>query len=267
MKKFLITACALLACASSLQAQLYWDLNGTGDGAGTTPTGTWDASTANWNTEADGFLATEAWTPGSEAIFSAVTVSGVQEVDSIIIEEGGPTFSGGSLTNLGVVNVATAMTNSTTSISGTNILIKRGPGSLRMNPLTNTYTGGTRLEEGTLVISTSTQFGASTAPLILAGGTLDSPNIANRTINNPVVFENDTLISGFTSTAAGTRFVAFSSGNVTNIGGTITLRNTGIAGTFFSVRFREGGITIDRPIVLGQVGDAGTTILRMDNLT
>ncbi|MFN7139985.1 MAG: beta strand repeat-containing protein, partial [Limisphaerales bacterium] len=276
MKKLILAACALLACATTSKAQLlYWDRNGDSAGAGT-PTGTWDAATANWTLDEDGLDLTQAWVPGATAVFSAgsnatgpftVTVSGTRSVSSIIIEEGLVGFSGGILTNLGVVHVETGLTNYSTAITGTNTLIKRGPGTLRLDPSTNTYTGGTRLEEGTLAVATSTQFGAATAPFYFAGGTLDLPNIANRTINNPVVIESNSVISGSISTAGGTRWVAFSSGNVTNVGGSLTIRNTGAAGTFFSVRFREGGITINQPIALGQVGDAGTAVIRMDNVT
>ena len=78
---------------------LYWDVNGVAPGAstidGTTglpgviASGTWDATTPNWNTDPNGEATTVAWTPGEIAIFSAggngtwgstITVSGTHQI-------------------------------------------------------------------------------------------------------------------------------------------------------------------------------------------
>ena len=42
---------------------LYWDIDGATPGAGgATPSGTWDAATANWSSSLGGDVDTEAWT-------------------------------------------------------------------------------------------------------------------------------------------------------------------------------------------------------------
>ncbi|MGC3967897.1 MAG: hypothetical protein QM775_11165 [Pirellulales bacterium] len=47
-------------------ATLYWDVNGAAAGSSATSTaaGTWDATTANFNSAASGIGPTAAWTPG-----------------------------------------------------------------------------------------------------------------------------------------------------------------------------------------------------------
>src|SRR5690242_18308565 len=65
---------ALAGFASSARAtNLYWDLNGPTDGAGTTPNGVWDNATSNWNDQLDGSNAgvIGPWVTDSSAVFSA----------------------------------------------------------------------------------------------------------------------------------------------------------------------------------------------------
>src|SRR5438270_671139 len=57
------------------QTSLWWDINGatTGSSANATVTGTWDSGTTAFNSSSFGTNATQAWTPGSIALFSAGT--------------------------------------------------------------------------------------------------------------------------------------------------------------------------------------------------
>jgi fibronectin-binding autotransporter adhesin len=96
----------------------WWDPNGTAAGAATnangSASGTWSASGTNWTSSSAGTGVTTAWTPGAVAAFSAgnnatgsaitVTISGTQELNGILKEEGGssrPFFSGGVLSFTG----------------------------------------------------------------------------------------------------------------------------------------------------------------------
>ena len=92
---------------SSAQAQLYWDANGTTDGASVTPNGTWGIDSF-WNDQADGGAAgvIGAWTPDAQAIFSAgsdatgaytVTVDSTQSAGGITIKDGTLTLTGGTI--------------------------------------------------------------------------------------------------------------------------------------------------------------------------
>ena len=89
---------------------LYWDVNGANFGGSNTPTamGIWGVNSF-WSSSADGDMATMPWTDGENAIFSAgtnvtgaytVTVSGIQAVNNLAIEEGQIILGGGEL-NLG----------------------------------------------------------------------------------------------------------------------------------------------------------------------
>jgi len=113
---------SLAPCAQA--ANLYWDSNGTTTGAGVTPTGTWGTS-AFWSTSSAG-TATPANTPttstdvlcfcaGTTAINAyTITVSGTQEAKLLTLEEGTPTFTGGTI-NLGAGG---GITLATTTVTG-----------------------------------------------------------------------------------------------------------------------------------------------------
>ncbi|MBU4612690.1 autotransporter-associated beta strand repeat-containing protein, partial [Achromobacter sp. GG226] len=58
-------------------------------------------------------------------------------------------------------------------ISGTGSLIKQGEQTLQLRG-TNTYTGGTRIDQGALRVSTDANLGAPTGQLLMRGGTLNS---------------------------------------------------------------------------------------------
>lgn len=89
---------------------LYWDTNGNTAGAGTAPTGTWvnnnSGGNRNWTSNSAGTTATARWNDNNTAIFSAgtnatgaytVTISGTVNVHGITVEEGSPTFTGGTV--------------------------------------------------------------------------------------------------------------------------------------------------------------------------
>ena len=87
----------------------YWDLNGATAGAGTAPTGTWDLTSTNWSSSANGTVVTGPWA-GQNAYFSAgtdftgaytVSVSGTQVVANLFVQRGTVTFTGGQLYFLG----------------------------------------------------------------------------------------------------------------------------------------------------------------------
>jgi len=164
----------------------YWDLNGTTTGAGATPTGTWDASTKNWSSSSAGTVATQAWTSGNLAVFSAgtnatnaytVTVSGTQTASSIIVEEGSPTFTGGIITLNGTtpqINVASGVTAIVNSqISSTAGLTKTGAGTLVVGSTSNAYTGPTVVQTGTLKLGASNVIPNGSAVIVQSGATLN----------------------------------------------------------------------------------------------
>jgi hypothetical protein len=135
---------------------LYWDTNGTSIGAtnSTTATGTWGTNNF-WSTDPAGLVATRAWIPGGDAVFSAgsnatgvytVTVSGLQPVRNITVRNGTITFTTGTLqiapsaqwynetSNLVSVTAGIRYTNTLTLKSGAWVPLLRAQGSRVISP-------------------------------------------------------------------------------------------------------------------------------------
>lgn len=236
MKKSTILLVALLTASASHShlsaAPLYWDLNGSKAGAGLFPSGTWDASAFNWNTDAAGALDTVQFTPGATpgtgdiAIFSAgtdaidpftVTISGTQNAAGIVIEEGTVTLDGGTAAiGAGPVTVglgARLITNSSLRISTTT-------GSVW------TLNGGT-LETTNPLAAGSFISSNATISLGAAGGT-----IAYNVLNILNIIQTNTAISGsgsLTKTGPGVIAIASTStytGATIINGGELRIRTT-----------------------------------------
>lgn len=150
-RKALLPLCVLTAgfLASPAYAQLYWDTNGDTAGAATggVADGTWDTSTANWNTAADGGAGTGGpgnYVTGSDVVFSAgsdttsatITLGSNQTVNTM-------TFNGGTV----VINNITTQQISGASSGTTHITVASGA-NVSINAITNL--NGTFTVNGTL---------------------------------------------------------------------------------------------------------------------
>ena len=174
---------ALLTCATAAQGDpvvtRYWDLNGTAAGAGsTTPAGTWDTSTKNWNKNSNGQGNSSdivAWSSSgsrNDAVFAAgsdatgsyvVTLSGTISLRNLTLKEGNLTLSGGglSLTDDATWSTSSSSTVVVGAISGASNLIKIGSGSLAIGA--SSYSGTTTINDGTFLVNGSrTSWGAFT---------------------------------------------------------------------------------------------------------
>lgn len=223
-------------------ATVYWDINGTG-GAGASntgsATGTWDGVNTFFNTDpAGGVGSVAAWSGGDTLVFSAgtnatnvstVTVSGTQGIGGLTFEEGLVTLTGGALqlTANSDINVATGLTATVNStLDGAFNLTKTGNGVLALGG-TNSYSGNTLINAGTLSISSDANLG--TAP---GGVVADSINFTGSSTlqftgtGNPTINSNRGITIGNTFTGT-TQVVA--SANTVAYGGVIT----GAAGTTF----------------------------------
>ena len=139
--------------------RLYWDLNGSTAGAGSSPlSGTWDSGTTNWNPSSAGTSTTNAWTTGKVAMFAAgtdgsgsymVTVSGTQSIGGLYFQNGNVTLQGGnfSLASDSTFTAVSGVQTINTPIAGSFAVIKDGPGTVVLGA-TNTYTGITTIEQG-----------------------------------------------------------------------------------------------------------------------
>ena len=181
-RAFLFLLLSAAGVVGHAQTTLYWDLNGSTAGAGTSPSGTWSTSVANWNTNSAGTGNSFAhWSNGNSiAVFSAgtnatsayaVTVSGGVTVGKIRVEEGTPTINGGTVTvsGTGEIDVTTgrvATINSTIAGSGFN---KTGGGELVLGG-NNTFGGAVNVNGGTLTLAHSKALGSSTWSNTVASG-------------------------------------------------------------------------------------------------
>lgn len=198
----MIVAC--LVGAASAQT-LYWDTNSTTAGAGATPSATWSTTggtNKKWSTSSAGTATTANWTSGAAAVFSAgtdatgaytVTISGTQNVSSITIEEGNPTFSGGTAINFNDATpdftVAAGSTATvSTGLTGTNGLNKLGAGTVIFGTSDKSYSGTTTISAGTLQLD----FNQTFSTVALAGGTL-ALNSATTTITTLNLTANSTI--------------------------------------------------------------------------
>ncbi|MBY5793605.1 autotransporter outer membrane beta-barrel domain-containing protein [Rhizobium leguminosarum] len=244
----------------------YWDgstiprNNNTVDGG----TGTWQSSAGNdsW-TEGTGALngsyqdasfAIFAGTPGTVTVdnsLGAVDSSGMQfATDGYQLVGGVITLSGSpsSIIRVGDGTVGGAAISATidSELTGASQLVKTDLGTLVLGG-TNSYTGGTAIEGGTLTIADDLNLGAASGNLVLDGGTLRT-----------------------TADIATARALAMSSsgGLLTDAGTTLTLNGAvSGAGSFdkagsgtliiAGAASHTGGTTINAGTV--QVGNGGTT--------
>lgn len=154
---------------------LYWDANGATAGAGgSAPGGNWND--AVWSTDAQGGLVTTPWLTGARAVFAAgsdatdpytVTLAGTQSANSVKVEEGRVTLSGGTLQLLvdGLLNA-----NATSSLEVASAL---SAGDL--TSAGDVLLSGPATVSGTLTVAADTLRLAApvTAGGLAGGGTLD----------------------------------------------------------------------------------------------
>ncbi len=145
------------------------------------------------------------------------------------------TFDGG-------FDIATSNNTFTVSqaISGTGSMTKRGAGRLVLSSTGNSYTGGTRLEDGSLQISQLSNIGGSAAAITFAGGILRTSGTAiNSLATNDVNWS--TFDGGF---------------DISSSGSTLTLSQT-IGGTGSMTKLGSG--TLRMEVANNYSGDTNLT--------
>jgi len=233
-----------------MAADVYWDVNGATIGASGTgsASGLWDGANAFFNTDSTGGSGGSLSAivgASNTAVFAAganatqgytVTVSGTQVIGGLRLEEGtllltGGTIQMGAASNFDTATNLTATVNSV--IDGGFDLTKAGAGTLVLGG-TNTYSGKTRINAGTLSISADANLG--TAPVsVLAdsinftgSSTLQFTGIGSPTINSNRGFTIGNTFTGEVNVVDSTNTVTYG-GVVAGLAGT-TFKKTG-AGT------------------------------------
>lgn len=177
-------------------ADLYWDINGASVGGSDTSTavGIWGVNSF-WSSSADGDVATTSWTDGENAIFSAgtnvtgtydVTVSGIQAVNNLVVEEGHIILAGGELSLGGQITTSSSSTSVAivSLVSGSTGLNKDGAGSLSLLSA-NTFTGDVNVNEGRLVVFNDQALGLSNSIHVHGSNTVLAMQ-GGRTIANDI---------------------------------------------------------------------------------
>ena len=230
---------------------------------------------------------------GSLPSTGAVNLAGATGIFDISGASAGATIGSltgvsGSQVTLGARSLTTGNAGNTSylgSISGTGSLIKQGVGIFTLGG-TNTYTGGTTVNAGTLAISGGGSLAATGAVSLASGSALDiSGAIANQTIGNLTGASGSQILLGARSLTAGnagnTTFggiISGSGGLVKQGSGTLTLTgaNTYSGGTTINAgalqgdtTSLQGGIVDNATLIFNQVanGTYANAISGTGNLT
>ena len=153
-------------------------------------------------------------------------------------------------------------------ISGAGGFAKSGAGTLALTAV-NTYTGATTNSGGTISLNATSTLG-NNGLLVLAGGDLLVLNSRSAApLSNSILMTANTTISGNSTLTNSNRILPFSANNITTVGGTLTIRNTGTNATAtnnaFRVRFTGGTFNFSQPIVVGHASDLPVLVSQLES--
>jgi autotransporter-associated beta strand protein len=224
---------------------LYWDgANVSANGAVDGGSGSWNNRTSNWTTGNGSMNAN--WSPRAAAFSGAagtvnvtdnVSVSGLQFLTSGYTLGAG----GGSIDLTGAANANTAAgvdATIATPLTGNGSLRKTGEGTLTLGG-TNSYSGGTRVEEGALVVRTVNGSGLGSGPVAVLSSTSArlrfagsaSAGMAAITVNGSIISAQTAALEFTDSTTAGSATIS-NEGNAAlgGFGGATTFSDNARAG-------------------------------------
>jgi len=174
---------------------MYWDNDGAetstyvatgGDMGGS---GTWDSSSQKWYNGS----AVVPWADGNDAVFwgtaGTVTLAAARSANNLAFKTSGYNVTGSTLTlSGGTVSVDAGVTATISSVVGGSTLTKAGAGTLLLSNA-NTYSGGTFVAAGTLLVTNTTGSGTgSGAVAVDSGATLGGTGtIAGNVVNSGIV--------------------------------------------------------------------------------
>ncbi len=119
------------------------------------------------------------------------------------------------------------------------ILTKSGTGELILNG-TNTYSGNTYLNQGTLALGSNTALGTGT--LVIDGGTLDATVTTNLTNNNAQNWTGNFGFAGTNNLNMGTGAITMTGNRVVTVSGNTLTEGGNISGTGFSLTKNGTGV-------------------------
>lgn len=249
----------------------YWDLNGANVGSSSTPSGTWNMTTTNWNYSSNGIGPPAIW-GGKIAIFSAgsdatndyiVTVSGTQTVNDLFVRNGNVTFTNGQLNFSGdgpwFTNYVASGHTSTfyTTIGGGSSPDKWGTGTA-IYMAANTSGGYYTLQEGTIAIGNNAAFSTGRLQVGDSSGakvvTLKSADATAHTMPNRLVLLANTVNFGAGGGLTFTSYVDLGANS-----GAATVMNVSNVTTLSGILTNSGGLTKSGPGTLVLSGSGTNT--------
>ncbi|UPG92214.1 autotransporter outer membrane beta-barrel domain-containing protein [Luteibacter aegosomaticola] len=172
----ILGALSALYTPGAAAADRYWDVNGGSNGSG--GTGTWDTSTALFNSASDGVAGPFVkWNNAAldNAIFAGtagtVTLGAPVTASQLTFSISGYTLTGGTLTLAGATPTINLGGNATIDsvIAGNAGLAKTGGGSLTLSGA-NTFTGGISVASAGLIVANDAALGNASNGITLASG-------------------------------------------------------------------------------------------------
>ena len=255
-----------LAPISQVAAQsLTWDGNGTTAPNPNGGAGTWNTTNSNWWNGTTNVTWPTSGTD-NDAVFGGtggtVTISGGVTVNDIRVESSGYSFSSGSLITLNgtTPTITVTSTNNITSnspLTGSSGLYKAGTGTLTLASSTNSWTGGTFIQEGTIIIGTgSDRLPTGTTVTLGGSGTTGTLQLgASGTGRNQTLAGLLTTGNGGTVTNSGTSTLTLS------IASGINNFNGALANTLNLAKSGNGNLTLS-----GTNTSTGTTAINVGTL-
>jgi fibronectin-binding autotransporter adhesin len=185
------------------------------------------ADNGNWVVGATG--ANKNW-----KLQTAATATDYLEGDNVLFDD---SSTGSTTVSINTANVSPAATTFNDSsktytvtgafgIGGSGRLTKNGTGTVTLST-TNTYTGTTTINAGTLSISANGNLGASSAPVVLNGGTLKTTNSGTLTNTHAFTIAGGSTININSTGSAGTGQLFFNTQNTLLGNGPLTVTGNG----------------------------------------
>ena len=292
---------------ASFAANRYWDPNGVVPGGG--GSGSWNQTDIFWSDSGDGVSGSYsiwdntsldrsifAGIAGTVTVGSPVTIGGAAfNVDGYVITGGELTLGQSASTILvgdGTVGGAAVVATINSVLSGNAQLVKTDAGILVLKG-TNSYSGGTLIEGGTVRISSDSNLGDVAGGLAFQGGTLNTT--ANLSSTRTLSLVGDGTITVDTGTTFNVSGPIEGAGSLTKRGGgglvltgeathgggttiaagTLQLGNGGVAGSIAGNIINNGALLFNRSDALtyagvisgtGAVTHAGSGVLSMSGL-
>ena len=253
---------AIVASGSTIY---YWDPSHLDSGTGSGGAGTWDTSTANWfngTTDVAWTNATNAVAVFAGATAGTVTLNTGISANAIDLNGTGYIIQGNTLTLVGSnsgISVASGESDTIGSTVGGSVgLYLTGGGTLALTN-SNTYTPGTTISAGTLLIGNATALGAGPVTL----------NDSNTATNNTALLATITGVNGGSPIANNITVANFGTG--TSMLGTALFTPTGpVTATEFTGTISlqknvtlQGGNTVDRTSYEGNITSSGSVTINV----